>query len=150
MKRNDFIKRAIAGTLTLFAIKGFAFGKKQEINSQDKPILTDGALNRFFAKCEEENDLRPYDEAISDTRVFIEKYFNYISDRQKERIRQFRRSEWRGIQGILNDAKQKKGAVDFKFINKPGMPDEIAECQIVVKLLQKGIRQAELKKFVIG
>ena len=150
MKRNVFIKKAITGTVALFAFKGFVFGKRQGKNPQDKPILTDGALNRFFAKCDEENNLRPYDEAIGNTRAFIEKYFNYKTDRQKERIRQFRRSEWRGIQGILSDAKQKRGTVDFKFINKPGMPDEIAECQIVVKLIQSGIRQTELKKFIIG
>ncbi|MBI5858498.1 MAG: hypothetical protein HZB42_12740 [Sphingobacteriales bacterium] len=150
MKRNDFIKRTIAGTLSLFAVNWAAFGRKKEIDNQDKPILTDGALNRFFAKCNEENNLRPYDEAISNTRAFIEKYFNYVSTRQQERIRQFGRAEWRGIRGILSDAKLKKGIIDFKFINKPGVGEEVAECQILVKLLQNGPRPEELKKFIIG
>ena len=148
MKRNDFFKKAIAGTVALFSINWNAIAGKK-VYKQEKPMLTDGALNRFFAKCEEERNERPLTEAITDTRAFVEKYFTYISPEQRERIRGIKEADWRNIQSILRDVKQKRGLVEFKFINKPGGSDIIAKCQIQTSLMQKGRTQVELKKFII-
>ena len=148
MKRNDFFKKAIAGTVALFSINWAALAKKKEYK-QDKPLLTDGALNRFFAKCDEERNDRPLTEAITDTKAFVEKYFSYISPQQQERIRGIKKADWRNIQSILSDVKRKRGMVEFKFINKPGIAEEVAQCQIQTRLLNKGNPQGELKKFII-
>ncbi len=148
MKRNDFFKKAIAGTVALFTVNWAAFSKKMELK-QDKPLLTDGALNRFFAKCEEERNDKPLTEAITDTKAFVEKYFSYISPQQQERIRNIKTADWKNIQAILRDVKRKRGSVEFKFINRPGIGDLVAECQIETRLLQKGPSPAELRKFII-
>jgi hypothetical protein len=149
MKRNHFLKKAIGGTIALFTFKWTAIAQKKEFRPEDKPLLTDGALNRFFAKCEEERNDGPLDEAIVNTRAFLEKYFSYISPQQRDRIAQIKKGEWRRIQAILRDAKQRKGSVDFKFINKPGNVDTVAQCAIHTRLLEKGNTQVELRKFII-
>lgn len=149
MKRSHFLKKFIAGTIALISFKWAAIAKKKEFRLEDKPLLTDGALNRFFAKCEEEKNDGPLDEAIDNTKAFLEKYFSYISPQQRDRIAHIKRGEWRSIQAILRDVKQRKGSVDFKFINKPGKIDTVAECGIHTRLLEKGNTQVEIRKFII-
>lgn len=125
------------------------FTAQNHLKPEEKPLLTDGALNRFFAECEEERNDGPLNEAIADTRSFVEKYFSYISPQQRDRIAKLKREEWGGIQAILSEVKQGRGSVEFKFINKPGIPEIVQECAIQTRLLEKGNTQAELRKFVI-
>lgn len=149
MKRNDFLKKAIAGTVALFSFGWAALARKSEDKKSEKPPLTPGNLNKFFAKYERNRADQPLNESIADAKTFVDKYFSYISPEQKTRIGQIKKEEWRQIQSILSDMKQRKGTVDFKFINKEGMPDIVANCQIEIRLQKIGFKDIEIKKFVI-
>lgn len=151
MKRNDFLKKGVAGLVAVVGITLAAFSRKKEDKEQPKPPLTPGNLNRFFEKYEHERPDRSLNEAITDARTFVDKYFTYISPQQKERIGRITKEEWEGIQAILRDLKRRKGKVEFEFINKPGELDIAANCEIVTRLLNKniGAGNVELKKFLI-
>lgn len=149
MKRTDFLKKAIAGIVALAAISLSAFAKRKGVKEPEKPPLTPGNLNSFFARYEREKHDRALNEAITNAKAFVNKYFSYISPQQKERIMRLRKSDWEGIQNIIRDMKQGRGTVEFKFINKPGILDVIAECSIETYLKQPGASDIVLRKFVI-
>lgn len=149
MKRNDFLKKAFAGAVAVFALGRQAFSRLTDPAGQRKPPLTPGNLNRFFAKYEQGNADRSLNLAITDAKAFVEKHFSYISPQQKERIGKIKKEDWEGIQSVINDLKLKKGRIEFTFINKPGIGDWVAECDIEARLLQIGPEKVEIRKYLV-
>lgn len=164
MKRNQFIRHALAGTAALFAANWGTLAQIREYKQQDKPLLTEANLNRFFDKCKAENNFLPFDEAAKDTRGFLEKYFS-ISPEQKKTIARMNEENWKNIQSVIKDARNDKGLLNFKFVQSRGQ----GYCSTEIRLMQKssntknliqrtGIKQnniqvktsqAELRKVVI-
>jgi hypothetical protein len=138
MKRNDFL-RGIAGAAALFAANWGTMAQIRLYKQEDKPLLTASNLNRLFTKWEEEKNDGPLKEAATDTRAFLDKYFS-ISPQQRRTIARMKETDWQNIKAVINDTRQKKGTVDFQFVEKQG-----EQCQTQLRLVKKELTRQQVK-----
>lgn len=156
MKRSDFFKTTAAGVAALFAANWGTLAQIRQYKHADKPLLTEANLNRLVGKWQAEKKNGPFREAITNTKEFLDKYFS-ISPQQRETIARLSEDQWKEIQSVLQDVLEKKGTLNFKFLNINAVR---TECRTEMKLMKPATistipsreggnpapRQVELKK----
>ena len=148
MKRNDFLKKALAGTAALFAVNWGTLAEIREYKHPDKPLLTEANLNRFFSNLELRRSDGSLEEAMTDTKAFLDKNFS-ISPQQKLTIERMTVADWENIKSIVTDARDQKGLLQFKFENV-----RRAECRTNMMLVKQNVqnlsnKKLEIRKYVI-
>ena len=119
MNRRFFLKRNVTGLLTAGFIANW--GTMEQIRNymnEEKPLLTENNLNRFFARSARNKELKNHtDEAVENLGNFLDHYFS-PSPAQRKMIESFIEEDRQRLNRLLRQSSEENKIPQFKFGNR--------------------------------
>lgn len=116
MDRRNFIRTNITGIVTAGFIANW--GTVSQIRNyldQEKPLLTENNLNRFFTKSARNKELEKHiGEAIESLGRFLDNYFS-ASPAQQKMIENFHEEDRQQLTELLKQAAEERKIPVFRF-----------------------------------
>lgn len=127
MNRRTFLKINLAATAFGFLGNWGTLAQIRAYKQLDKPLLTERNLTRLFADAQVAGTFGDLvQEAHTDIPAFLQKHFS-VSPNQRLTINAFTPDRISRIKEALAFAQEKKGSLNFKFVNT-------SECSEVIEV----------------